>query len=117
MIIRMKFIFIISLILITSFAKTQDINFSQFYELPLLRNPALAGIYKGDIRLTSAFRSQWGSVTVPFVSQALGAETKFAVGANSDNYLSLGLQITNDVAGTSKLGKTQFLPMLAFHKS
>lgn len=84
---------------------------------PLLRNHALAGIYKGDIRITSAFRSQWGSVTVPFVSQALGAEMRFSVSQNSDNYMSIGLQVTNDVAGTSRLGKTQFLPMLAFHKS
>ena len=113
----MKFILIISALFISSLLRAQDINFSQFYELPLLRNPALAGIYKGDVRITSAFRSQWGSVTVPFVSQALGAEMRFSVSNNSDNYMSLGLQITNDVAGTSRFGKTQFLPLLAFHKS
>ncbi|RYE18143.1 MAG: type IX secretion system membrane protein PorP/SprF, partial [Sphingobacteriales bacterium] len=44
----------------------QDINFSQFYEIPLLRNPALAGLYSGDFRATAAFRSQWGSVSTPF---------------------------------------------------
>lgn len=97
--------------------KAQDINFSQFYELPLLRNPALAGIYRGDVRATSAFRSQWGSVTTPYQTVALGAETKFGVSPNSNDYLSLGLQLTNDVAGDSKLGKTQILPMLTFHKS
>src|SRR5690349_13895815 len=84
--------------------QAQDINFSQFYELPLLRNPSLAGIYTGDIRATSAFRSQWGSVTTPYVSQALSGEIKFAVPASSDNYMSVGLQITNDVAGNSKFG-------------
>ena len=30
----------------------QDIHFSQFFETPLLRNPALAGIFSGDVRLT-----------------------------------------------------------------
>jgi type IX secretion system PorP/SprF family membrane protein len=94
----------------------QDINFSQFYELPLLRNPALAGIFRGDIRATTAFRSQWGSVTVPYNTMALGAEMKFAVG-QSDNFLSIGIQVTDDVAGDSKFGKTQVLPLLAFHKS
>jgi len=47
----------------------------------------------------------------------LGTELKFGVSQNSNDYLSLGMQITNDVAGDSKMGKTQFLPMLAFHKS
>jgi type IX secretion system PorP/SprF family membrane protein len=95
----------------------QDINFSQFYELPLLRNPALAGTYRGDLRITTAFRQQWNSVTVPYKTQALGAELKFGVSEYSNDYISMGLQITNDLAGDSRLGKTQVLPMLAFHKS
>ncbi|MDB5201273.1 MAG: type secretion system rane protein PorP/SprF [Ferruginibacter sp.] len=94
----------------------QDINFSQFYELPLLRNPALAGLYKGDFRITAAFRNQWSSVTTPYVTQALGLECKIGAGGEN-NYLGLGLQVTNDVAGDSKLGKMAVLPCLTFHKS
>jgi len=101
----------------SAFCYSQDINFSQFYELPLLRNPALAGTFRGDIRVTSAFRSQWNSVTVPYKTEALGTEFKLALSQNSNDYLSFGMQVTNDVAGDSKMGKTQFLPMLAFHKS
>ena len=37
----------------------QDFTFSQFQEMPLLRNPAIAGLFAGDIRLQSAYRSQW----------------------------------------------------------
>lgn len=106
------------LILATSWSflsAAQDINFSQFYELPLLRNPAISGLFTGDLRITSAFRNQWGSVTVPYRTQALGAELK--MGINSVDYLALGVQITNDVAGDSKLGKTAILPSLTFHKS
>lgn len=108
---------ILAFITICSIAHGQDINFSQFYELPLLRNPALAGVYRGDVRVTAAFRNQWNSVTVPYKTQALGTEMKFGVSANSNDFISLGLQITNDVAGDSRMGKTQILPMLAFHKS
>lgn len=99
-----------------SISYSQDINFSQFYEMPLLRNPALAGIYKGDMRVTSAFRNQWQVVPALFQTQALGVEVKFTPGSETDDYISLGLQMTNDVAGDSKLGKTQFLPMLTYHK-
>jgi hypothetical protein len=107
----------VSCIIFAQQVTAQDLNFSQFYEMPLLRNPALAGIYKGDFRATAAFRSQWGSVTTPYISQALGAEIKFSVSQHSDNFIALGVQMTNDLAGDSKLGKTQVLPALTFHKS
>lgn len=112
-----KCLILLTLLPIVLLTKAQDINFSQFYELPLLRNPALAGTYRGDIRFTTAYRNQWNSVTVPFQTQALSAEMKFGVSQNSDDYVSLGAQITNDVAGDSRLGKTQFMPMLTYHKS
>ena len=98
-------------------AYSQDINFSQFYEMPLLRNPALAGIFAGDFRVTAAYRNQWQSVTTPYQTQALGVEFKKSIGENSDDFITLGLQITNDKAGDSKLSKTQVLPVLNFHKS
>lgn len=109
-----KVLFITIGMLAAAAVHAQDINFSQFYELPLLRNPALAGDFRGDIRVTSAFRNQWSSVTVPYQTQALGVELKLG-GRNSDTYGSLGMQITNDVAGDSKLGKTQLFPMVAIH--
>ncbi|MFN5334347.1 MAG: PorP/SprF family type IX secretion system membrane protein [Bacteroidota bacterium] len=94
----------------------QDINFSQFYELPLLRNPALAGIYRGDVRFTSAFRNQWQSVPVRYQTTAAGFEMKFTPTKQTNDYISLGIQLTNDVAGDGRLGKTQVLPVLAYHK-
>ena len=113
---KQKFFILAMLFLNARNVVAQDINFSQFYELPLLRNPALAGVFRGDIRVTSAFRSQWASVTTPYNTMALGTEMKFGLG-ESDNFLSLGLQVTNDIAGDTKFGKTQVLPVLAFHKS
>ncbi|MEO8771580.1 MAG: PorP/SprF family type IX secretion system membrane protein [Ferruginibacter sp.] len=113
----MKNIIILIFIFVQASAIGQDLNFSQFYEVPLLRNPALSFAYKGDIRVTAAFRNQWSSVTTPYVSEALGVETKFAWPKNSDNYASLGLQVTNDQAGDSKFGKIEVLPVFAYHHS
>ncbi|MFN9710651.1 MAG: PorP/SprF family type IX secretion system membrane protein [Bacteroidota bacterium] len=114
----MKQLFIVFLILVFSVADIhgQDINFSQFYELPLLRNPALAGIYRGDVRFTSAFRNQWQTVPVRYQTTAAGCEVKFTPTRETDDYISFGLQLTNDVAGDGRLGKTQVLPVLAYHK-
>lgn len=114
----MKRIIIISLVVFNIIQQVsgQDFTFSQFYEKPLLRNPALAGISNSDIRVQSAHRSQWGSVTVPYQTTALSAEVRFPIG-QKDDFITGGIQITQDLAGDSKLGRLQLLPVLTFHKS
>lgn len=109
-------IFIFFSFFTSSLCFSQDINFSQFYDLPLLRNPSLAGIYKGDMRITSAYRNQWQSVSAPYQTAALGFELRSSFRHESSDYFSMGVQLTNDVAGDSKLGKTQVLPMFTYHK-
>lgn len=99
-----------------SAAQAQDFTFSQFYETPLLRNPALAGIFTGNIRILSAYRSQWSSVTVPYQTQALSTELTFPL-PNSNDLITAGLQLTNDLAGDSRLGRLQMLPVVSFHKA
>lgn len=108
---------LVPLLLFAGLAKGQDINFSQFYELPLLRNPGLAGIFNGDVRVTSAFRSQWQSVTVPYRTIGLGMEYKKPVGRNTNDFITVGMQLTNDIAGDSRLRRTQLFPVINYHKS
>jgi type IX secretion system PorP/SprF family membrane protein len=113
-----KKIFLLFMIsLLAKFASAQDINFSQFYDLPLLRNPSLAGLFSGDIRITSAYRNQWQSVTVPYRTFGLGFEYKKPIGENSDDFFTYGLQLSSDVAGDSKLSRTQVFPVFNYHKS
>ncbi len=97
-------------------ANAQDFIFSQFYEKPILRNPALAGIFNGDLRINAVYRNQWQSITVPYQTSAASVEAKFPIG-NADDYLTVGAQFTNDVAGDVKLKRTQILPVINFHKS
>jgi len=105
------------LLLMSGLATGQDINFSQFYDLPLLRNPSLAGLFKGDIRITSAFRSQWQSVTVPYRTIGLGIEYKKVNARRSNDYITYGLQASSDIAGDSRLSRTQVFPVFNYHKS
>src|SRR5215216_1986707 len=85
---------------LTSFC--QDIHFSQFFEAPLLRNPALAGIFSGDLRIQGVYRTQWNSVTVPYQTASLNGEYKLPIG-KSDDFLTLGGEILYDKAGTVAL--------------
>ncbi len=106
----------IFLLCVFSTIKAQDIHFSQFYEQPVLRNPALAGIFKGDLRVTTAFRSQWQQSLGQFQTTGLSVESRSSVNEFSDDYFCVGLQITNDAGGDARLGRTQLLPTLAYHK-
>ncbi|MFY7884073.1 MAG: PorP/SprF family type IX secretion system membrane protein, partial [Dolichospermum sp.] len=95
----------------------QDLTFSQFYEAPLLRNPALAGIFNGDIRIKGNYRSQWGSITVPYQTSAFSAEYKMPLNNAVGDWITFGTQVTSDVAGSIKLKKTALLPVISFNKS
>lgn len=95
---------------------SQDIHFSQFSETPLLRNPALAGIFSGDLRVQGVVRSQWSSVTVPYQTGSVNAEYKLPLGTSND-FLSLGGEVLYDKAGTVALTATHILPTVNYHKS
>lgn len=94
----------------------QDIHFSQFFEAPLLRNPSLAGIYTGDIRVQAIYRDQWNTVTTAYKTASLNGEYKMSVG-NADDFLTMGLQLHYDQAGTVALTTTHILPVINYHKS
>jgi len=96
--------------------QAQDIHFSQFFEAPLLRNPSLAGLFAGDIRVQMVYRDQWNSFTNAYKSGSLNAEYKMPVG-KGDDFLTAGMQILFDKSGTAGLTTTDFLPALNYHKS
>jgi type IX secretion system PorP/SprF family membrane protein len=96
--------------------RAQDIHFSQFFEAPLLRNPSLAGIFTGDIRVQAVYRDQWNSVTTAYKTTSLNAEYKLPIGKGSD-FITPGIQVLHDRAGTVSWVSTHILPALNYHKS
>src|ERR671926_470167 len=72
-------------------SSAQDIHFSQFFEAPLLRNPSLAGIFSGDVRVQAVYRDQWNSVTTAYKTASLNAEYKMPIGSGND-FVTAGLQ-------------------------
>jgi type IX secretion system PorP/SprF family membrane protein len=94
----------------------QDLHFSQFFEAPLLRNPALAGLFEGDVRVQGVHRSQWNSISYPFQTSSINAEYKFHLGSGED-FMTVGGQAMYDKAGTVQLKTVHLLPAVTFHKS
>lgn len=107
---------LLTALLFTLSTASQDIHFSQFFEAPLWRNPSLAGIYTGDVRIQAVYRDQWNSVTNAYRTGSMNAEMKFPVG-RSDDFVSGGLQILFDRAGTIGWTTAHVLPAFNYHKS
>jgi type IX secretion system PorP/SprF family membrane protein len=114
--INSKMVWTILFVSLKSIVHAQDIHFSQFFETPLLRNPALAGIYTGDIRLQMVYREQWGSVTDGYKTGSLNGEYKLPIG-KADDFITVGGQVLFDRAGTAALTQTSILPVVNYHKS
>jgi type IX secretion system PorP/SprF family membrane protein len=96
----------------------QDVHFSQFFEAPLWRNPALAGIFEGDIRVQAVYRNQYPGFGVPntYETGSLNAEYKMPVGSGND-FITVGGQFMYDKAGSINFSTTHILPAVNYHKS
>src|SRR6266540_3395245 len=93
----------------------QDPHFSQFFEAPLLRNPSLAGLFAGDIRIQGVYRNQWGSVTTPYQTGSFNMEYKQPIGKAND-FITTGLQILYDRAGTTNFTTSNIILRLIIIK-
>lgn len=112
----LTFALVFLLLAIQNNSYSQDIHFSQVFETPLLRNPSLAGLFSGDIRFQSVYRTQWNSVTVPYQTVSMNGEYKVPIG-QGDDFITIGGQVLYDKAGTVALTTTKLLPALNYHKS
>ncbi|ABG59170.1 PorP/SprF family type IX secretion system membrane protein [Cytophaga hutchinsonii] len=99
-------IFLVTLIVVCfttyNVSKGQDIQFSQFYSVPMFHNPAFAGSVHAT-RATVLTRLQWLGLDANY-------KTYYAAG---DTYLEkyksgLGFQIVRDIQGASIYASTQF---------
>ncbi len=112
----LKYFFAFATLCCCKEAAAQDIHFSQLFETPLLRNPALAGLFSGDIRIQTVYRSQWNSVTNAYQTTSANIEYKVPVGETED-FITLAGQVLYDKAGTVDLNSTHILPAFNYHKS
>jgi len=94
------------LILIAKISWSQDIHFTQFWNVPLYHNSALTGVYGGDMRMVANYRSQWASVPVPYSTFHGSFEQKIPIERLGNNVLGGGIILNHDQAGDSKLSRT-----------
>lgn len=74
-------------------AAQTDPHFTQNYTYPMYINPALTGQSDGEYRVSSIYRSQWGTVGNPYRTAGISAD------ARTKNNLALGVNLMNQSAG------------------
>ncbi|HXD92183.1 MAG TPA: PorP/SprF family type IX secretion system membrane protein [Bacteroidia bacterium] len=85
-------------------AFAQDPHYSQYNEISSYINPALCGVAY-DVRAMVNYRSQWGSVSTPYKTYGGSAEFAIKHVKTRKAYLTAGLIIYEDVAGSGNMSQ------------
>lgn len=102
-----KLIYTAGLILAMANLTAQDFHLSQYDAAPINFNPALTGLFKGNIRIHGHYRTQWSAIaSKPFQTGIISADMPV-----KGKKLSVGIQIANFRAGTGNYNV--FSPQLA----
>jgi type IX secretion system PorP/SprF family membrane protein len=102
-------------ILCSSFLAAQDIHYSQFNNSPYNLNPAQTGLFNGDYRVASNYRSQWSAVPVPYKTFSIGGDARLKTKMEND-VPGVGLLINSDQAGDSRFSTLQILGSASYIK-
>lgn len=115
----MKKTLLICTIFYSSFCFAQDPHFSQYYASQQTVNPATAGMFAGDMKLSGLYRQQWPQFGSPFVTGAFAFEWKpqgFKDGQNI-NRLALGGMMMYDKSPDEVLTGQYVYGTIAYHKA
>lgn len=85
----------------------QDVHFSQFYNIPLVVNPAMTGAFNGDQRVALNYKDQWKNIGSPYRTFALSFDMGLMKKKWKSGSLGAGLLAYKDVAGSAKFATTQ----------
>ncbi len=108
-----KFIIILTLLFSGQFLiAQQDIHFSQFFNAPIVYNPAQSGL-NGDLRAIANYRNQWGSISTPYVT--MNGSVDMPVLKKDKGKFGIGLNFFSDKSGESNFTQTAYNASLAYH--
>lgn len=119
-----KHIVIALLIIVMSLnVKSQDIHFSQYEQIPLLLNPAMTGVYKGDLRAFMNYKEQWSSFQDGKYETFLGSvemkvlrEGRKGGFISEGDFLAAGLVLYSDKTAYNALKNTKVSLSIASNK-
>ena len=109
----------LSLLLLGSvFLQAQDLHFSQYFNAPLLVNPANTGFNPDyDYRIGGNYRNQWANVlNNPYKTTSLWGDVQLFNNRFDNGWVGLGGTLYHDEAGSGGLSSTQGYLSMAYHQ-
>lgn len=99
-------------------ATAQDLHFSQWYNTPLVTNPANTGfIPDADFRIGANYRNQWSSImSIPYKTMSIWGDAQLFRDRIESGWLGVGGVIMRDVAGSGSLSSTKVYLSTAYHQ-
>lgn len=96
----------------------QDLHFSQFFNNPLLVNPANTGfIPDADYRLGASYRNQYSNIMqVPYQTMSIYGDAQVFRNKIQTGWMGLGGVLEHDVAGSGSLTSTVIYASVAYHQ-
>ena len=94
-------LFVIAILLICGVTRVeaQDIHLSHIHASPTYINPAMTGLFNGDLRFIGNYRRQWQSFTNGFETFLGSADMKLNQGFGLQDDVGAGIQVSSDKAG------------------
>jgi type IX secretion system PorP/SprF family membrane protein len=97
-------------------ANAQSIHFSQYYNAPMLLNPANTALLPdNDYRIGANYRTQWASVPVPYKTFSAYGDLEAFRGESGTNWMGIGAALFSDKAGDGDLSLTSAAAFLSYH--
>jgi len=97
-------------------ALAQGMHFSQYYNAPMLLNPANTALMAdNDYRVGANYRNQWASIPVPYRTMSAYADFQAMRNSELSNWLGVGVAFFNDKAGAGDLSLSRTEAFVAYH--
>lgn len=94
----------------------QDPHYTQFYTAPLTINPAYTGVFSGNLRMGTIYRSQWSSMASPYTSMVASVDGKlFNDGVYHQNPFNMGIMMQSDKTLKGALTSSNLTATAAYH--
>jgi type IX secretion system PorP/SprF family membrane protein len=96
----------------------QDLHFSQYFNAPLLVNPANTGFEPDvDWRIGVNYREQWASlINDPYKTMSVWGDAQLFNNRFDNSWVGVGGSVLQDEAGTGGLTSTKVLGSVAYHQ-
>ena len=95
--------------------KSQNINFTQYFNFPLYSDPSQTGNGNYDYRLNALYRQQWKSIDAEFSTFAISGDARMGNVFSTQDSWGIGAYLLDDHLGSDLMQNQQVGIALAYH--